>query len=166
MRMLLQSIKSQPCCSFWNRFVFRHSSTRSVFVEIKFKRSLLIWREIKGTFRSFCYALAWNHLPGAAISRICFSSIKKCFLETVMKMNVESINRGCLFFITSCSSWRRKVVLTPSKCNALFLNTHREWNAVEFNNTAHCRVGFFVLLFRSTMLFYDKRYDEVLGNHI
>lgn len=29
--MLLQSIKIPLCCSFRNRFVFRHSSTRSVF---------------------------------------------------------------------------------------------------------------------------------------
>lgn len=56
--------------------------------------------------------------------------------------------------------------LILSKCNAaLFLNTHREWNAVEFNNTADSRVEcFFVISLHNA--FYDKRYDEVLGNHI
>lgn len=165
--MLLQSIKIPLCCSFRNRPVFDTRAPAVFFVEIKFKRSLLIWREIKGTFRSFCYALAWNHFLLAAVSWICCSSIKKCFLAPVMKMNVESINRGCLFFITLCSSWKRRVFfLISSKCNAaLFLNTHREWNAVEFNNTGRSRVEcFFVIPLHNA--FYDKRYDEVLGNHI
>ena len=88
---------------------------------------------------------------------------KNVFWSPVMKMNVESINRGCLFFITtySASVAKNKKNENFFKCNASFKYTssacerekeRKKWNLI----MSKSQILVFVLLFLFIIFLWQK----------